>query len=139
MQADHGADVDDAAVAGLDHVRQHPRGHVEDARQVRLEHGVPLFLRHLGQRAIAGDPGVVDEDVDIAAALDDAGDRPVDGRRIADVATDGVRLAPCRHDLGGDVVRVRLVVVSDVVGVIADRHGTAVSSQLESDLPADAA
>ena len=63
----------------------------------------------------------------------------VDGRGIADVATDGERLAPGSHDLGGDVVRVCLVIVSDVVGVIADRHRPAVSSQFESDLPADAA
>ena len=48
----------------------------------------------------------------------------VDGLRIADVATDGERLASGSRDLGGDVVGVRLVIVSDVVGVIADRHAS---------------
>ena len=57
----------------------------------------------------------------------------------ADVATDGERLAPGSHDLGGDVVCMSLVIVSDVIGAIADRHVPAVSSQFESDLPADAA
>ena len=74
-----------------------------------------------------------------AAAFDDAGDRRVDGRGIADVATDGVRLAPGSRDLGGDLVPLCLEVVSLIVGEIANRHGTAKSSEFESDLPADAA
>ena len=78
MDADHGADVDDSAIARLDHVRQHPGGHVEDAAQVRLEDVVPLLAGHLGQAAVAGDPGVIDEHVDLAEALEDARDRGLD-------------------------------------------------------------
>src|SRR6185437_11507741 len=37
---------------------------VEDAVQVRVDDGVPGALIHLSERAIAGDAGVVDEDVD---------------------------------------------------------------------------
>ena len=50
-------------------------------RQVGLEDRVPLVRRHLRQRAVAGDPGVVDEHVDLAEALDDARRRPARWRR----------------------------------------------------------
>ena len=46
---------------------------------------------------------------------------------------------PAADDLGGDLVRLCLEIVSLIVGEIADRHGTAESSEFESDLPADAA
>ena len=130
VETDDEVDVDDPAVAGLDHVRQHPCGQMEDARQVRLDDGIPFVRRHLRQRAVAGDPGVVDEDVDAAEMLLDARDGCADGNRIANIATDGVRLAPGRRDLGDDLVGLFLVVVSDLVGVVGNGHTSAVSSEV---------
>src|SRR3990172_11380199 len=106
---------------------------MEDAAQVRLEDGIPLIARHLRKRTVAGDPGVVDEHVDLPEALDDAGDRRLYGVRILDVAAEGKRLSPGNSNLGGDLL-CRLGVAG-----IANRHGCAMPAEFESNRPADAA
>ena len=45
-------------------------GHVERAEQVGLEHLAPGLDRHPHDQVVAGDAGVVDEDVDLAERLE---------------------------------------------------------------------
>ena len=67
--------VDDAGVVGLAGLGALPpvRGGVparrEGALQVDLDDGVPLRLAHVGEHAVAEDPGVVDEDVETAEGV----------------------------------------------------------------------
>src|SRR5690242_15044581 len=69
--ADHRGDVDDPAGAALEHVLQRVLGHEERARQVDRDHPQPVVVGHLGHGPVDGDPGVVDQDVQPAALVDD--------------------------------------------------------------------
>src|SRR5262249_48657611 len=62
--ADDGADVHDAPAASLEHVVEHRLHHVEAAREVHSEHGVPVIDRHLPDGLVDVDAGVVDQEVD---------------------------------------------------------------------------
>jgi hypothetical protein len=44
---------------------------VEDAAEVRVDDGSPVVVRHPRQDAVARQPRVVDEDVDVARLLDE--------------------------------------------------------------------
>ena len=65
------ADVDDAAGALLDHGAEDGAGEIEGALEVRLEHGVPIAARHAHREGVAGDAGVVHEDVAAAEVGED--------------------------------------------------------------------
>ena len=58
------ADVDDPAPAALAHAGEGRLGHVEAPAEVDAHDIVPVLEAHLVERAVAGDPGVVDDDVD---------------------------------------------------------------------------
>ena len=78
----------------------HPAGGraagVEDAAEVRVEHGAPVVVGHAREQAVARDAGVVDEDVEVARLLDEPlrllgiGDVGLDGA-AADLARDAPR------------------------------------------------
>ncbi|MPM95084.1 hypothetical protein SDC9_142235 [bioreactor metagenome] len=57
-------DVDDATPAALDHRINERLGDVEHGVQVGVQYGIPTGLVELAQRCIAGDAGVVHQDVD---------------------------------------------------------------------------
>ena len=59
-----GGDVDDAPEAARAHPLDHEPRHVEDGVEVGVDHRVPVLLRHTVEHAVAGDAGVVDENVD---------------------------------------------------------------------------
>ena len=62
-QADDRGDVDDARVLGF-HQHAHEAFHgVEGTLEIGVEHGVPVLFLHAHEQAVAGDAGVVDEDV----------------------------------------------------------------------------
>ena len=65
-----------------------------------VDHGVPILLRGLEQRAIAQDAGVVHQDVDAAEGIDGGGDDRRRGRRLADRLQARHRLAAGGADLG---------------------------------------
>jgi len=44
-------------------------GHQERALQVRVHHGVPVGLGDAEQQVVLGEPGVVDQDIDLAEVL----------------------------------------------------------------------
>jgi hypothetical protein len=56
-------------------------GHQERAAQVHADDQVPVVVGHLEQQVVAGDAGVVDQDVDAAELLDDPVDRGLDRTR----------------------------------------------------------
>src|SRR5580700_6085662 len=60
----HRGDVDDAPPAALDHTVDHLLGDVKQRVEVGLDDRVPCLVGHLLERAVAGNAGVVDEDVD---------------------------------------------------------------------------
>src|SRR5262249_40165550 len=89
--ADHRACADDTPPAMRQHVGHYGLCAVEDARQVNADHGVPVGLAHLTddgafldlqELGIAGDAGIVYEDVYPAEALHDGVDRGLDALRV---------------------------------------------------------
>ncbi|MGY3497397.1 hypothetical protein ACVW1B_006816 [Bradyrhizobium sp. USDA 4502] len=54
-----------AELAGA-HALDHLARHVEQRAEVGVDHGIPLLDRHLVERGILGDAGIVDEHVDRA-------------------------------------------------------------------------
>ena len=139
VQPDHGADVDDPAVAGLDHVRQDSCGQVEDAPQVGLEDRHPTRPRDI----LANDRSRV-----IPALFTSTSILPKCSLTLATAVAmdDGSRTSqpmayPWPPDAAIAAVTVLgqcLVVVADIVGVVGNGHAAA-ASEFESDLPADAA
>ena len=57
-------DLDDAAELARAHALDHRARHVEHRTEVGIDDRGPLFGRHLVERGIPGDAGIVDEDVD---------------------------------------------------------------------------
>ena len=62
-------DVDDAAMAPVAHAVDDLARHVEDAVHIDADHVGPLVVAHLVEEAVAGDAGVVDQDVDGAELI----------------------------------------------------------------------
>ena len=92
--------VDDHAGALLDHVACRTRRAQEVPLEVRVEHEVPGRLVDF-EEVLDGRPddgGVVDEDVQAPEALEAGVERPLDVRRVGDVALDAqTALAECRR------------------------------------------
>jgi hypothetical protein len=80
-----GADVDDAPEAALAHASMHRVSTVEAGAEVGVDDLVPLLVGHLVHGAVAGDAGVVDQDVDRPEVLLDLGDAGCDRVVVADV------------------------------------------------------
>src|SRR5215211_8586726 len=82
----HRADVDDPAVAPVQHVLEHGPAEVEGAGQVDVDDPVPVLHAHLADRLVDGDAGVVDQDVELALLVQHLGDHPLAVGGHADVA-----------------------------------------------------
>ena len=80
--------------AGLLHGRIDGLGHQEGGCQVDVVDGLPLFQGHLLGRLADGRPGVVEQDVDPAEAVEDRPGGPFDLRRSGEVGGQGERLDP---------------------------------------------
>ena len=63
------AGIHDPSVALRPHGFQGCLGHQERALEMHGQHGVEILGRELGQRLVAQDPGIVDQDVDPAEAV----------------------------------------------------------------------
>src|SRR6185312_3558246 len=96
--------VDDAAVALVAHQVPRCGGDLVRAEDVDLVDEVPVGLRHLLERDIAEDAGVVDEDVDPTPRVDRGLDDLI---AVLDRVVVRDRLAARRLDLGDDLVRRR--------------------------------
>src|SRR5207302_11114902 len=64
--ADDRADVDDSPRPAVEHVIEDGLGHMKGPREVDLQHLMPLVDRHLANRFVERDAGVIDEIVDAA-------------------------------------------------------------------------
>src|SRR5439155_24019667 len=71
VQADDAREVDDRPAAAAHHPAGGGTAGVEDAAQVRVDYGAPILVGHPGDQTVARQPGVVDEDVQLAGLLDE--------------------------------------------------------------------
>ncbi len=81
----------------------------ERALEVDVDDRVPLLLGHVDDHPVAQDPGVVDEDVELAEVVDRLLDQLARGGEVGDVGAVDDRLAPECLDLPHDVVGRTLV------------------------------
>jgi len=88
LDAHHRRGVHDAPVARLLQVGIHRLGAVEDPRQVHVDDLLPLLGRRILERRVAGNPRIVDQDVDAAEVGEDSLRRRRSLRQIGGV--DGV-------------------------------------------------
>ena len=84
--AHHGADVDDLAVALLDHGGDDGLGNDEGSVQVHVDNLTELSGGHLAHGNTLDDTGVVNQDVDHADFLLNGGNQRIDGILIGNVA-----------------------------------------------------
>ena len=133
--------VDDAAVALVAHELPGRLGDVEGAAEVHVEHRVHLVGRHVLERRVAQDAGVVDDDVDLAEGVDGRlhDRRAALGRGDAVVVGDG--LAAGRLDLVDDLLGGRLGAAGAVGGAaeVVDDDERAPLGEVEGVRPAEAA
>jgi hypothetical protein len=109
------ADVDDTAPAAFDHAAEGGLGHVETAAQIDAHDVVPVVEGHACQRAVAGDPGVVDDDVDRAEVCGNLCTAVEAGPMVADVPAIGGYAGA----LGEGA---RLFVIACIISGDADAH-----------------
>src|SRR5258708_2617102 len=95
---DDGRDVDDAAGAGFHHRRQHLLDADVRARKIGSDDRVPIVRLHAHGQTVAGDGGVVDEDIDFAEFFEDGFKAGLDLIDIGDVHLDGERFATLDDD-----------------------------------------
>src|SRR5260370_35124121 len=62
----HRRDIDYSPPASGDHPFNHLLGYVEKARQVAIDDGIPVFIRHLAKNAIARATGVIHQHVNLS-------------------------------------------------------------------------
>ena len=66
-----GADVDDTGIGAFHERALESFNEVEGSFEIGVENGIPIFGLHAHNKAIAGDSGVVDKNVDSAEVFDD--------------------------------------------------------------------
>ena len=122
-------DVDDPAPAAFLHARKGRLGEIETAAQIGPHHGVPVFVAHLQQRAVAGDAGIVDDDVDRAVFFCHLAAGILHRVEIADVELD-------RRNAGFIGEFARRIVIARIIG---DDGEFALVAQAFADGAADSA
>jgi hypothetical protein len=75
------------------------------ALQVHRDDRVPLLLGHVHEHPVAQDPGVQDQDVEAAVAVDRALHHLLGRAEVRDVGVARNRLAAAGHDLVDDLLR----------------------------------
>ena len=85
VDADDRGDVHDRPGPLLHHPARRRSTRVEARREVRVDHGVPVLVRHADEQPVARHAGVVHEDVELASLLDERARR----LRIGDVRLHG--------------------------------------------------
>src|SRR5690606_28390572 len=126
------ADVDDAAEAALHHGPGGSAAGDEGALEVHADDLVELLIAHAHQQVVAGDAGVVDEDVEPAVLGGDLFDRRAEGGAVADINGRDTRGSSCGLDGG-------LEVVERGFGAADEHHVAAIRGETLGDAAADAA
>ena len=131
LHAGDGRDADDATPTLLGHRTHEALGPVEGGGEIGGDHVVPVLVGHRHDELVAGDAGVVDEDldgaelgVDLLAGLGDRGG-------VGDVDLEGLGLLALGEDIVGDL--------HAGVGLRDAKHGVAVGGETFRDGLADAA
>src|SRR5665213_18129 len=122
------ADIDDPPEAAAAHAVDHQPAHVEARGQIGRDHLAPLLGRHAVQHVVAGDAGVVDQDLDRAESGLDLLHAGRAGREVGNVEFE-------RGDAGLRGERLGRVVIAGVIR----RHLVAGAGQRLGDGAADAA
>src|SRR5262249_60146985 len=125
--------VDGRAAAVLRYLSAGLLGDEEHAGQVSVDGLVPQLLGHLLERLVAGDAGVVDQNVDVAEIADDFLVHLLDLCGVDDAVGIELRLVA---DLADDVADLTGQVAG---GVAAQRHVGARPGQRHGAGPADTA
>src|SRR5262249_4269265 len=97
--ADDARDVHDAAPAVTHHAGQNLLDTTKCAIQINVEHEVPVGGFHTHGQAVAGDAGVVHQDVDAGLVAQRLREGFLDALRIGDVEVDRHRLTGTGTDL----------------------------------------
>ena len=105
---------------------------MEGPAQVGVEDGVPLVVGHARDQAVAGDPRVVDEDLDRSPRRLDLAEGRVDRGRVGDVGADEQRLTARGLD---DPLR---LLGAGVVASVPARDAPALGCELNGDGATDA-
>src|SRR3990172_2178459 len=100
-----GSDVDNPTVAAPDHVTHGGLGAGEGGLEVGSQDVVPVGLRHRQDQTVAGDPGIVNQNVEVAFALDGGLDQRFGLGEIPDVGLASGRLPTGGGDLRHDLLR----------------------------------
>ena len=87
-QATHRADIDDSALALLDHGSQNGSRKIESALEVGVQHDVPIFRAHAQDQSVTGDARIIDEHITAAEIGQDGFTGFLDRIEIGDI--DGV-------------------------------------------------
>ena len=92
------ADIDDAAELAITHALERQLAHVEAGPEIGIDHRIPHVAAHPQQRAVAGDAGVVDQNLDRTMLGDDLGDAGLACLEAADVEFDDRdAVSPCEN------------------------------------------
>src|SRR5216683_1670131 len=82
---DHRGDADDAAPAPLHHAAHRRARQAEAGGEVDVDHRLPILVLHAQRQLVAGEAGIVDEDVELTRRLLRRLDERVGGGRIGEV------------------------------------------------------
>ena len=146
-EAGEGSNINDAAVAALDHVTANDAASTEGAGQICFEDGVPLGVRKIEGWSTLGTAGTVDENLNAAELLAGGGKQILDCRFFGDV-TGHFERAPAEganffcgslneihapaggHDIGAGLSEALGEFKTDAAGAPDDKRGFIVQFEL---------
>src|SRR5271157_523814 len=106
-------DVDDASPALLEHRADDLLNREVGGSEIGLEDGIPVGALHAHDQLIAGDAGVVDQDIYLAELRDGGFDRGLDLLFVADIESKCARLAARSADFTDHFVQLFLIPCGD--------------------------
>ena len=107
--AENAGDVDDASPALLEHGADDLLDAEIRGSQIGLQDGVPVGALHAHDELIAGDAGVVDQDIDLAELGDGGLDGGLDLLFVGDIESEGRGFAAGGGDFGDQFVELFLI------------------------------